>query len=118
MVDTSKYNPGQLIHMDITFLVLPLQEDLTVHSTLLMATLENFGLFSPVQNEHPFVVIEIRIDGEGALTHSAKFTSLIIDEFPGIHLLSTGGYTPWLNGKIERTHETLKNTTHAILLDA
>eukprot|EP00957_Ditylum_brightwellii_P117907 8993661-Ditylum_brightwellii.AAC.1 len=42
----------------------------------------------------------------------------MIDEFPGIIINTTGGYASWFNGKIERPHETIKNGTRAILMDA
>ena len=43
---------------------------------------------------------------------------MMIDEFPGIKINTTGGYASWLNGKIERPHETIKYGTRATLMDA
>ena len=62
-------------------------------------------------------VQELRIDEEGAIARCAEFTSMIIEEFPGIKLNPTGGYASWLNGKIEQPHETIKNGTRAALMD-
>eukprot|EP00957_Ditylum_brightwellii_P003559 269999-Ditylum_brightwellii.AAC.1 len=56
-------------------------------------------------------VVEIRVDEEGAITRSAAFTSVIVDEFPGIRIVPTGGYASWLNGKVERPYLTLKDGT-------
>eukprot|EP00957_Ditylum_brightwellii_P205515 15344222-Ditylum_brightwellii.AAC.1 len=63
-------------------------------------------------------VIEIQVDEEGAITRSSTFTSVIVDEFPGIKIVPTGGYASWLNGKIECPHKTLKNGTRATLMDS
>jgi hypothetical protein len=46
-------------------------------------------------------VVDIRVDEEGAIARSAAFTSMIVDEFPGIRIVPTGGYASWLNGKVE-----------------
>eukprot|EP00957_Ditylum_brightwellii_P110836 8453930-Ditylum_brightwellii.AAC.1 len=43
---------------------------------------------------------------------------MIVDEFPGIRIVPTGGYASRLNRKIERPHKTLKNGTRATLMDA
>eukprot|EP00957_Ditylum_brightwellii_P211080 15365728-Ditylum_brightwellii.AAC.2 len=63
-------------------------------------------------------VIEIRKDEEGNISRNAEFTSMMINEFPGIKINTTSGYASWLNGKIERPHETIKNGTQATLMDA
>eukprot|EP00957_Ditylum_brightwellii_P023585 1780372-Ditylum_brightwellii.AAC.1 len=63
-------------------------------------------------------VIEIQVDKEGAIAQSSTFTSMIVDEFPGIRIVPTSGYASWLNGKIEYPHKTLKNGTRATLMDA
>eukprot|EP00957_Ditylum_brightwellii_P156438 11906237-Ditylum_brightwellii.AAC.2 len=61
--------------------------------------------------------IELRIDEEGAISRNKELTSMIIDEFTGIKISTTGGYASWLNGKIERTHKTVKNGTRFTLMD-
>eukprot|EP00957_Ditylum_brightwellii_P036087 2733719-Ditylum_brightwellii.AAC.1 len=43
---------------------------------------------------------------------------MIVDDFPGIRIVSTGGNASWVNGKIERPHKTLKNEICATLMDA
>eukprot|EP00957_Ditylum_brightwellii_P185478 14122398-Ditylum_brightwellii.AAC.1 len=58
-------------------------------------------------------VMEIIIDEKGAIERSATFTNMIVDEFPGIRITTTGGYASWMNGKVERPHETVKNITRA-----
>eukprot|EP00957_Ditylum_brightwellii_P081471 6198127-Ditylum_brightwellii.AAC.1 len=62
-------------------------------------------------------VIETRIDKDGNISKSAEFISMMIYEFPGIKTDTTGGYASWINGKIERPHETIKNGTQAALMD-
>eukprot|EP00957_Ditylum_brightwellii_P190590 14508332-Ditylum_brightwellii.AAC.1 len=42
---------------------------------------------------------------------------MMIDEFPGIEVNTTSGYAFWLNGKIDRPHEAIKNGTQATLMD-
>ena len=43
---------------------------------------------------------------------------MILEEFPGIKINTTGGYASWLNGKIECPHETVEDGTRATLYDA
>eukprot|EP00957_Ditylum_brightwellii_P090570 6897681-Ditylum_brightwellii.AAC.1 len=57
------------------------------------------------------------MDEECAISKSADFTSMMIDEFPGNKTNITGGYASWINGKIEKPHETIKNRTQATLMD-
>eukprot|EP00957_Ditylum_brightwellii_P077486 5888012-Ditylum_brightwellii.AAC.1 len=46
-------------------------------------------------------IIEIQVDEEGAIARNSTFTLIIVDEFPGIIIVPTGGYASWLNGRIE-----------------
>eukprot|EP00957_Ditylum_brightwellii_P209175 15360683-Ditylum_brightwellii.AAC.1 len=81
-------------------LILHLAEDSTVHKCFIYA----------IQKEGK-TVIDIRIDEEGAISRGAEFTSMMIDEFPGIKMNTSGGHASWLNGKIEQPHETIKDGT-------
>eukprot|EP00957_Ditylum_brightwellii_P160509 12218974-Ditylum_brightwellii.AAC.1 len=64
------------------------------------------------------VVRYIIMDEKGSLACCVKFTSMNVDEFPGITIKTTGGYASWINGKSERANETLKKSTQAVILDA
>lgn len=59
----------------------------------------------------------IWVDEDGALANSAEFTNLLTEKFH-INMKTTGGYNSWLNGKDERTHQTIKNLVFAALLDS
>ena len=50
---------------------------------------------------------QIKVDGGGELSRSKDFVKLLLDN--NINIQSTSGYNSWLNGKIERTHQTLMN---------
>eukprot|EP00957_Ditylum_brightwellii_P189864 14454131-Ditylum_brightwellii.AAC.1 len=63
------------------------------------------------------VVRCIIMDADRSLACCAKFTSMIVDEFPGITLKTTGGYVSWIHGNSERVNETLNNGTQAVLFD-
>eukprot|EP00957_Ditylum_brightwellii_P208659 15358404-Ditylum_brightwellii.AAC.1 len=63
-------------------------------------------------------VLEMIIDKEGAIAKDATFTNMIVDEFPGNRVTTTGGYASWMNHNVERPHKTLKNTTRVTLADA
>eukprot|EP00957_Ditylum_brightwellii_P155749 11857937-Ditylum_brightwellii.AAC.1 len=66
-----------------------------------------------VTKEGKTAVVEIRIDEEEEIAQSTTFTKMIMDEFPGIRITTTGGYASWVNGKVERPPETVKNATRA-----
>eukprot|EP00957_Ditylum_brightwellii_P091393 6958553-Ditylum_brightwellii.AAC.1 len=87
--------------------------------------LKYLGIPFQCQKDHHFALkkesktaIELRKDLEGSISRGAEFTSMIIDEFPGIKISTTSGCASWLNGKFERPHETIKNRTQSTLMDA
>jgi hypothetical protein len=50
--------------------------------------------------------VYIRVDEDGALARSSAFATFIRDE-EQLNLKTTVGYTPFLNGKVERPDRTL-----------
>jgi hypothetical protein len=115
-VDTSTCSLGQVIHIDITFFDTPSVCGFNSALNAIDAKFRKlFGFPSsaksvPVRIIKFFLlamicegktVIDIRVDEEGAIARSATFTSMIVDTFSGICIVSTGGYALWLNGKIE-----------------
>ena len=125
-IDTSDLEPGNMLHMDIMFFDITSCSGFNSSLNIIDAKFRKLWGFlssakrTPLRTIKCFLhaiqkegktVIEIRIDDEGAISRSAEFTSMMIDEFPGIKINTTGGYASWLNGKIEQPHETIKNGT-------
>ena len=132
-VDTSSYTLGQVIHLDLTFFDTPsIRGFNSVLNIIDAKSRKLFGFptsaksvptriikfFLLAMEKEGKTVVEIRVDEEGAIARSATFTSMIVDEFPGIRIVPTGGYASWLNGKVERPNLTLKDGTRANLMDA
>eukprot|EP00957_Ditylum_brightwellii_P136556 10413587-Ditylum_brightwellii.AAC.1 len=62
-------------------------------------------------------VVEIRIDEEGAIIRNATFINMIVEKFPSIRIITTGGYASSKNVKVKRSHKTLKNANRVTLMD-
>ena len=133
LIDTTNINVGNLLHMDITFFDVTSIRGFNCSINIIDAKsrklwgflssakrlpLRIFKYFLHALTKEGKDIHEIRIDEEGAIARSAEFTNMIIEDFPGIKINTTGGYASWLNGKIERPHETIKNGTRATLYDA
>jgi hypothetical protein len=58
----------------------------------------------------------ICIDEEGSLARNAEFTSFLIHHC--ITLDTTGGYSSFLNGKVERPHQTIAQLVCAMLINS
>lgn len=58
---------------------------------------------------------EIRVDEGGELAKSSEFTDILVHAT--VNLQTTGGYSSWLNGKIERSHQTVTNMLRAAIKD-
>jgi hypothetical protein len=57
----------------------------------------------------------VRVDKDGALANSSKFSDLLAQN--NISMETTGGFTSFLNGKIECLHRTVANMVRALLLN-
>jgi hypothetical protein len=67
--------------------------------------------------EHDGVTIQaIRVDEDGALANSTEFSDFLVDR--KILLDTTGGYASFLNGKIERPHQTIAQMVRSLLLNS
>lgn len=58
---------------------------------------------------------EIHIDEGGELAKSSEFTDILMDAT--VNLQTMGGYTSCLNGKVERSHQTLTNMLRESIRD-
>ena len=52
--------------------------------------------------------LQVRTDIDGDLAHSNELCSLLYNEYQ-FGLQTTGGYSSWINGKVERNIRTLEN---------
>ena len=105
-IDTSDLEPGNMLHIDITFFDITSFRGFNSSLNIIDAKSRKLWGFLSSAKRTPLriikyflhaiqkegkTVIEIRIDEEGAITRSAEFTSMMIDEFPGIKINTTGG---------------------------
>eukprot|EP00957_Ditylum_brightwellii_P179113 13644818-Ditylum_brightwellii.AAC.1 len=124
-IDTSDPEPGNMLHMGNTFFDITSCRGFNCSLNIIDAksrklwgflssakwtSLRIIKYFLHALQKEEKTVIEIRIDEEGTISRSAEFTSMMIDEFPGVNINT--------NEKIERPHETIKNGTRTTLLDA
>ena len=61
-------------------------------------------------------VVNIRTNLDGELARSREFCNLFVKEYQ-CELQTTGIYSSWLNGKVERHIRTLENTARKIRCD-
>ena len=61
-------------------------------------------------------VIRIRVDEGGELSRSTDFCKKLL-QF-NITMETTGGFSSWLNGKVERHHQTITNMCNSDLFDS
>jgi len=72
-------------------------------------------LFTMLEREG--VIIEsVRADEDGALANNSEFSDFLIQQ--KISLQTTGGYTSFLNGKVDQHHCTIAQMVHSLLLNS
>eukprot|EP00957_Ditylum_brightwellii_P098388 7495975-Ditylum_brightwellii.AAC.1 len=132
-VDTTVFNNGEVMHLDITFFDVPSIRGFNSALNIIDAKSRKlWGFLSSAKTvscrviknsimaiaKEGKAVAEIRNDEEGAIARSATFINMIVDKVSGIRITTTGGYVSWMNSKVKRQNETLKNATIATLMDA
>lgn len=59
---------------------------------------------------------EVRVDEGGELARSMEFTNFLLTHH--FNLQTTGGHSSWINGRMERSHQTTTKMTRAALRDS
>ena len=111
-VDTSKLQPGELIHVEFSFYNVT---SIHVFTSMLIVVYENtimIGVFPTASKQAPFRIIRfilktlnneqhpcrcVRFDEDGALEKSIYVTNLLVHSFK-ISMENTGGVASWING--------------------
>ena len=129
--DLTYAHPGGLLHLDFTFYNVISIRGFTSELNIIDAATRKLWTFVTSDKRPPLKIMkfflsylskinrvchEIRVDEGGELGKSSEFTDLLIDST--INLQSTGGYASWLNGTIERSHQTTAKMVRAALRDS
>lgn len=123
--------PGGLIHMDFTFYNITSIRGFISALNIIDASTRKLWTFVLPDKRPPLYQIsffftylkkinrpcnEIRVDKGGELAQSTEFTELLIDA--NINLQRTGGYSSWMNGQVERSHQTTSKMVRAAIKDS
>lgn len=130
--DTSNLGPAEQLHIDFTFFPAKSIRNFTALLSITCAATRHWWPYPTQSKSAPVKILNyflsclqhaghhthtIWVDEDGALANSAEFTNLLTEKYH-INMKTTGGYTSWLNGKDEKTHDTIKNFISAALLDS
>jgi hypothetical protein len=128
---TSHLTHGEYLHMDFAFWNIPSLRGFTSMLVIIDASTRMLWLFCTASKTPPMQIIQyffdilareecspkiIRVDEDGALARSTDFTDYLIKL--RITLDATGGYSSFLNGKVERPHQTLAKIVRAMIINA
>jgi hypothetical protein len=130
-LDTSHLSREEYLHMDFSFWSTPSIRHFTRMLVIIDAHTRMLWLFCTSSKRPPMHIIfyffdilikekccikTIRIDEEGSLARNAEFTSYLLHH--RITLDTTGGYSSFLNGKVERPHQTIAQLVRAMLINS
>jgi hypothetical protein len=73
-------------------------------------------IFFYIMQREGCTIKTIRVDKDGPLARNTAFTSYILDN--NITMDTTGGYSSFLNGKVECPHQTISQLVRAMLLNS
>ncbi len=130
-LDTSHLTCGEYLHIDFSFWNIPSIRHFTGMLVIIDASTRMLWLFCTSSKRPPMHIISyffdilqkekccvktLCIDEEGSLTRNAEFTSYLIHHH--ITLDTTGGYSSFLNDKVERPHQTIAQLVRAMLINS
>ena len=131
-IDTSKYLPGQMLHIDFTFYDIISIRGFTCVLIIVDARTRKVWTFCTTSKRPPINIMRfflhqmqlddkkpqfIRCDEGGEVIRSEDFCKMLLDEFK-ITAQTTGGYSSWINGKAERHNQSINTMTRAALIDS
>jgi hypothetical protein len=130
-VDTSHLSSGEYLHMDFAFWDIPSIHHFSGMLVIIDAKTRMLWLFCTSSKRPPMHIISyffyilskenrtpktIRVDEDGSLARNAEFTSYLLHH--RVTLDTTGGYSSFLNGKVERPHQTISQLVRAMILNS
>lgn len=74
------------------------------------------GYLFDILSKENCTVKTIRVDEEGSLARNAEFTTFLLNHH--VTLDATGGYSSFLNGKIEHPNQTISQLVRAMILNS
>jgi hypothetical protein len=127
---TSHLSKGEYLHMDFAFWDVPSLRQFTGMLVIIDAKTRMLWLFCTSGKRPPLHILTyffdimkqegctiktIRVDEEGSLARNAEFTTFLLNQRTTLD--TTGGYSSFLNGKVERPHQTISQLVRAMLIN-
>ena len=132
VIDTSKFLPGQLLHIDFSFYEITSIRGFTCVLIIVDALTRKVWAFCTPNKRPPLDIMRfflqqmkrdkknpqfIRCDEGGEVIRSEDFCEMLLKEFQ-ITAQTTGGYSSWINGKGERHNQSINNMTRTAIYDS
>ncbi len=130
-MSTDHLSKGEYLHLDFAFWDIPSIRHFTSMLVIVDAKTRMLWLFCTASKRAPMHIIvyflnimqregctvkTIRVDEDGSLARNTTFTSYLLEH--NITMDTTGGYSSFLNGKVEHPHQTISQLVRAMLLNS